>query len=531
MIKDRMELKGFEKIKIPEIHGHVKLQLRNVFSGNVEKEIEGDNIVTNAVKDIFGDNICGAVNYNSMLPLWSNWYRGVLCYKYAHDTDLQGNLSADNYYPKDSTTNPVTAHAGDSVPSETTDDLTRGQPSATQTLTNNSVTIGWEWGASQGNGDISAISLCHKDTGNAGLGSTSQAFQAFQPLLDITDTGIIPNVQPTFDNTVFARYDDANGLEFYLGDESDYGERAQSFESNKITVFIKKLLYGKSGLLQTATATKTYARTFTVTIPFNMYTTPAYYFDESTKYLWCFSNSTGLASSSWVGNQYSTSTVKYFVIDCANGSLVNLGTAQSPEYYKTIVSDTSNLAPLGWSMNTPYAWDNFGRRCLTNIIKQGNYVYLPTSSGASPQTGAPQMNWTGLKKINLADTSEQYSIAFGSTVVYPTCEGFNGKNNIEVMSGMVSNGATGFACAKILQEVTDSQDALNMCSWAFSTPDRPVSLVVPIGNGNSSPYGTSAKPRYILANKMLNTTLFNLPSTVTKGNNQSMSITYTLTEV
>ena len=37
---------------VNKLHGHIKLKLYNTFSGNLEKVIEGDNIITNAVPDI-----------------------------------------------------------------------------------------------------------------------------------------------------------------------------------------------------------------------------------------------------------------------------------------------------------------------------------------------------------------------------------------------------------------------------------------------------------------------------------------------
>lgn len=517
MFRDKARIEQVSSVKIPKLKGHLKIVLRDVKTGKIDKVIEGDNIVTNAVKDIFGDNICGAMNYNSMLPLWSNWYRGILCYKNAHD-EVNNALDPDDYFPKDSVTNPVTAHAGDIVPSDTTDDLTRGQPSAVQTLTNNSVTIGWEWGASQGNGQISALSLCHKDTGNAGLGSTSNAFKAFQPLLDVTDTTALSDQTPSLNGTIFFKYDDTTACYFAIGEDGDYYNGHTTFETTKITIYARKIAFNKVGLLHTVNPDLTYQKVATVTTSITFYTNPAYYFDYANKKLWLFTNKTSVSGNYGQGN-YSTSVVNYTVLDISD--LDNI----TEDSHGTITSDTSNLAPLCWGVDSNSSWGNT-RREITNIIKQGNYVYLPTSSNPS-FSFVPMMNWTGLKKINISDQSEQSSISMNEVLAQPACMGFDG-GGIFVTSSRVINGDTGYTCANLLLTPGNEPSYASVFEgWAFQTPNKPVSYVSPVGSGREG----FAMRRYVLANKMVNTTLYNLPSPVTKGNNQSMSITYTLTEV
>lgn len=518
MVKDNYQLTGFNQVKMPKFKGHLKLVLRDIKTGRVDRVVEGDNIVTNAVSDIFSGNDCGAISYSSMLPLWSNWYRGILCYKFAHDTNNNDELEATNYYPKDSVSNPVTAHAGDTVPSDTTDDVTRGAPSSIETITNNSVTIGWEWGASQGNGQISALSLCHKDTGNAGLGSTSNAFKAYQPLLDITNTTALIDQTPTLNGSIFFKYDDANAGYFHIGESSEYYDGHTTFETTKITIYIKKLPFMKVGLLHTLVPDNTYQRTATVTTSVTFYANPAYYFDYANKKLWLFTNKTSVSGNYGQGN-YSTSVVYYTVLDISD--LTNI----TEDSHGTITSDTSNLAPLCWSVNSTASWGST-RREITNIIKQGNYVYLPTST--SPNFGfAPMMNWTGLKKINISNQADQSTITLNETLAQPACEGFDGGGLI-ITSSRVFNGATGYTCANLLLAPGNEPSYASVFeSWAFQTPNKPVSYVCPIGSGREG----FVMRRYILANKMVNTTLYNLPSAVTKTAAQSMSITYTLTEV
>jgi hypothetical protein len=128
MIKDTYRLNGFNSVKLPKLKGHVKLTLHNCKNGKNEV-YEGDNIITNAVRDIFANNYLGAIDYSKTMPLWSNWYGGILCYENAFAVDSQTGLpDPDDYFPQGDDVNPVTAHAGATVPQDFADDLKRGMP-------------------------------------------------------------------------------------------------------------------------------------------------------------------------------------------------------------------------------------------------------------------------------------------------------------------------------------------------------------------------------------------------------------------
>lgn len=70
-------------------------------------------------------------------------------------------------------------------------------------------------------------------------------------------------------------------------------------------------------------------------------------------------------------------------------------------------------------------------------------------------------------------------------------------------------------------------------SWLFSTPNRPSSYLMNADGSsvNASGILASWNKRFIIANKMLNTTLFNLPAPVQKTSSQSMIVEYTLQEI
>ena len=68
MVRDYKRTEEFGMPKLPQLKGHVKLTLHNCKNGKNEI-IEGENIVTNAVRDIFLNNSMGGVDYSMLLDL------------------------------------------------------------------------------------------------------------------------------------------------------------------------------------------------------------------------------------------------------------------------------------------------------------------------------------------------------------------------------------------------------------------------------------------------------------------------------
>jgi len=490
--KDTYRLNGFEKVRLPKLKGHIKLTLHNCRTGKNEV-YEGDNIVTNAVRDIFANNYLGCENYNNSLPLWSKWFGGVLAYEQPHPTVTVGGeqvLDPDDYFPQDDLTNKLTAHAGQTVPQDFADDLRRGSPNtAGLIITDGTVKQAWEWGSTQGNGQISAISLTHSDTGDCGLGSASNAFSAFNPFLDITSSDLEGSTGGlNQDDNICTEYDEKHGLFFHL-DSSNW-----SGPSSDLVIHIRRIPYIKTGLLETLHADTEYEREFTVTLSFSLYCNPCYWFDYENKKLWIFSNMTGNMA-------FSKTTINYAIIDCE---------AESVDSEGTIVSGASDL------MCIPF------RRFLSdhnqiynpNIVREGNYFYFPTSSGPSFGNNYRDVspNITGYKKINITNQADQDFIPFSSVLqkfdFSTKCGG------LLITNGKVVNGSAGYSCSAVFPYIQSVR--------AFSQINKISSYVTPL---------YISGPRYIVANKMVNTTKFNLPSSVQKTSSQSMTIEYTLTEV
>ena len=513
MIKDTYRLNGFNSVKLPKLKGHVKLTLHNCRTGKNEV-VEGDNIITYAVRDIFANNFLGAIDYSKTMPLWSNWFGGILCYQNAFDEDPQTDKPyPDDYFPQGDDVNPVTAHAGATVPQDFADDLKRGMPNtAGRVFADGVVKQAWEWGSTQGNGVISALALTHKDTGDCGLGASSNAFAGFSPFALIQGSQLVSsNAGLNNKDNLFTRYDDNHGLFFHIGEEGDfYYGRHTSFETKKLTVYIRRLPYFKAGLYETLHADSDYQRVFTVeTTGASMFAQPSYFFDIENKYLWVFYNNTstcGTAQPYWWNGTWDNNTVNYFVVDCENEEIIDEG---------TIESDTNDLAPLSMPRAVGAGYSETDFYVNACIVKDGNYVYLPTGTIEGNWTEYSNYRITGYKKINITNQADQTALTFNTTQnAFLSAIKAGG---LIINSGRVVNGGVGYTCASQFSESNRAFNDVNKVSF----------LTMPIGVGNQS--GTL--PRYLAANKMVNTTKWNLPSSVQKTSSQSMTIEYTLQEV
>lgn len=183
-VTDRLKSLDFKGRDFPILKGDVKMTLKNVHNGKTEV-FEKHNLVTNALSDIFGNNYGGLVNYNSFADLYKTYLGGVLVFASALDSD------PTKYGIPAYTTNPVTAHAGQTHLTSQNDDTTRGNPDDSATvLTSGSTKMVWEWGTNAGNGQISSLGLTHSDVGSFGCGSRSDGanptcLQSLNPFADV----------------------------------------------------------------------------------------------------------------------------------------------------------------------------------------------------------------------------------------------------------------------------------------------------------------------------------------------------------
>lgn len=514
--KDKLKTIRQGEIKTPQLKGHVKITLRDVVTDET-KVIEGDNIVTDAIKDIFTNNYIGAVNYGSMLPLARRWFGGLLCYNNTFATTvIDGETVPDpaDYYPQGDDVNQLIAHAGDESPATAVivnEDLKRGSPVAVSE-TENSIKFTWDFTTRQGNGIISALALTHVDIGNAGTGSTSSAFAALDPFDNVTSADL-PSVVTdlTATDNLFAQYDDNHGLYFEIGDGTGAGSEGfyighTRFETTKLTVYIKRLPYKKAGLSETSSVRASYIKKFTVTVGYNLFLQPCYYFDYTNKKLWIFSNAASVSSSD-------PTEVNYSVIDCVNETIDSEG---------SITDSDGELAPIPMQADAT-GWVYADRPRNYNIICDGTNVWLPTTAGASWAEANGNTNTNGYKIIRISDSSLR------KTITYNTTQAKQGASikagGLVITSGRVVNGLTGYTCADNYP-VTQGE---GFTTYSYHEPYSPITLATRVGAGADHDIGGS-QPRFILANKLVHTTKFNLSQSVEKTGTQAMTVEYTLTE-
>lgn len=576
MIKDNMGKQKFNPTKLPKLKGHIKLTLRDAKTGHIDTVIEGDNIVSNAIRDIFALNYLGGLNYSSLMPLYQTWFGGILCYKEFHPTDAEtGALNPDDYFPKSDEHNKLTAHAGNVSPSDIADDSRRGSPNTNLTqIKEHSIKLGWEWGTTQGNGPISAISLTHRDTGNAGLGSASTAFAEFQPFANIGQLSNFSAHITSVGNTM-AQYDESNAITFYL---DGYRWSHTTFSTNRVTVHIRRLAYEKAGLFDTTypydLSYTDFTRSFTVTTSTTFWCNPSYWFDRENKKLWLFTNlkESGTVSGTYYANAFYTNKILYEIIPCPlsydeekeyavgeftyhAGTLYKCTSATSGEFDETAWTDTftfehgaidceqsaNDFAPVcsDYPIGTSRDYD---QPCYFAIPRIGNYFYFPTTLLTPTASGGDTIvkiqyanSWrvNGVRKINALNHADQTKITLDGELNRWDSAMVTG--DFVIKAGMVCNGTNGYTCYYDTTNNFLTQDNMtrNYCANFFNQTDKISAYVVPLMGDNAN-----TRPRWIVANKMVNTTLFNLvdpetgdPTTITKQGTQAMTIEYTITEI
>lgn len=190
--------------KIPELEGRVCIELRNAKTGELEQRVEGKNIVTNAVKDIFAANYFGGMNYSKLMPIFREMFGGILCFQETLTEDADG-YSIPNYH-----TAVVKAHAGQAtyVPETEGIDTTRGNPNfSASAYTTHGFRHVFEFGTTQGNGTISSVALCHKDAGSYWLTNGNRSFNPYIDSDTIETSGLEP--APLF-------FDRSEGISYVL---------------------------------------------------------------------------------------------------------------------------------------------------------------------------------------------------------------------------------------------------------------------------------------------------------------------------
>lgn len=174
--KDKIKAQKYGAQDFPKLHGHAKITLTNVKTGEQEI-VEKNNTVTWALPAIFSKNVFGAKDYTQLSPL-RDMLGGVFCFEDTFDA-TEAYMVADDQ-------NKLVAHAGQ-TPHATANPY-RGNPSALsgEVQDGKGYRYIWDFSTNQGNGTISCLALVHKDMGDIGLKPT-EALTGKGLFLDITN--------------------------------------------------------------------------------------------------------------------------------------------------------------------------------------------------------------------------------------------------------------------------------------------------------------------------------------------------------
>lgn len=530
-LQDKMSKQPIKGLKLSNLKGHAKIIVRNA-DGTIAQQVEADNVVTNAVRDIFANDYLGMLDPSTCTPLWEKWYGGCLIYSSQHN-----NLDPNDYYIRNDYMQYCVAHAGHDNPDDLADDPNRGfYDTSSEVKTKNSIKQVWTWGPDAGYINVSAISLCNESLGNVGTGNVyqsanpSKAFTNFFPF-EILSTRI-PNFTASMqaDNNIIAMINNSHGIWFEMGQPGEYANMNSRFETHYLTIYIKKFAFREVGLHDCATVDPQFNESFTIDLGGNIYCQPAYAYVGG--YLWIFSNITGIGGTHDGDNlPYDTEHMNFWKIDVQNKVLVDSGTwtnNMAPSY----LLGPCCLEARGWY--DAYAPVSVGTRSIfTNIPYVYDYTrswefYFPVCDDPQSHGTAPCFNVIGMIA---------YSLNYGS---FTTRYTFNDKQyelmnsmssdtypSLIVMPGRVQNQDKFWTCQADPLWVDNRNVYITQASsWAFATPYKPSSYVMPIGC-----WASWNAPRYLVANKFLNTTKLNLPVAVSKTIQQSMTIEYTLTQI
>lgn len=476
----------FGTLGFPKLQGSYKIMLTDIVS-NETQVIEGNNLITNALKDIYSENPCGSVSYNLYQPLATWMFGGILCFSKNLD------LSANTYSIPMQDINSITAHAGQDLPISD-DDPSRGNPLTSEFVyTKDSVTQVWEWDDRHGNGVISAIALCHTTLGNVGINCQSAALGSFSPLVRFRQ---------------FAS-EEAN-------EEEPYKEHLLAYKEDIGYSF------------------------FCTNNVITIYKTPVEIHSTSILFRRCNSNPDHqIASDINISSGFNTIADCLYYFDLKNNILRLVGPADANVLKVITVNlltnsasiETHILSGLTNSLWCPRFVSSYNQNSPCAISKTDNFIYYPICQNWNNGQGSAEI--IKYIRINMQDWSfSEVSPHFSNvTNTYSSYWGGAKINDCGIISQFILNNPNSALYFNGLDSYT---------SYEYSTPDVPKKSSyyysnnnVGIGNYQSydgSYHSTYRRYYFSCTQNLYLATKFNLPSPIKKTSHK-LRIEYTLKEI
>lgn len=465
---DKINTSTFGNIRIPEMKGRVDIKLFNAKTGELEQEAHGENMVTNAIRDIFASNYMGKAPYELYMPISTTLMGGVLCFETALTED------ADAYYPPANNVSAVTAHAGQTTYASTEADTTRGNPNTSVSgsgVMPHGYKFVWDFASTQGNGTISTVCLTHKDTGDWWLRGGDNYTPVVPPRNDDYYFYEEPRIKvPTLE-------DKANKITY----------RLVSGDSNTTTLTVTEIL--DSGFIQNIginekrefnsfVANGVSEITHTVTLPHPVTRGAFIHFAEARQLHYIYVNGSTLSKS---------------IIDLTTW---------------TVTTTTATIANANMPEFT-YAGFANTESCRIISLDANGYLYV----------GGNNNNVYKIKYTNTADVT---SVTADFTIRFANA-GISGYGNFGICywGNFVVDG-------NVIRQIAvpyTTPDSWDYCYPNASWTGTPM-LMPTKTNQFRAIQGYNA-----VLNKLYLATIYNLSTPVSKLSSQTMQITYTITEV
>lgn len=518
MINDKFEPQKIGKKKLPKFKGHVKLTLKDAKTGEVQQVVEGDNIVTNALSDLINEcNYFGCLDYNKVMPLWSKWFAGALLYAQPFPVDeLTEELDPNDYYIKNNSVNAVVGHAGDVYATDIRDDPKRGSPNTyLQKRTPNSYTAAFEFGPTQSNGEISAIALTHKDVGNCGTGSNSNAFKTFEPfdLVHASNIGAMPTYIEGDGGTaspktrrIDGQFDEHWGFTAYVGELGQEYVITSDLKNKYATTFeFRRYAFNDTGL-QDSNQPNLWTYLTVYHNNFNWWLkTPSCSWDQKNKNLWIFAN--------YTDNHHQDYGIYFWCMKFHITYTEGLGFGINWTYWNI----TPNEDIIGYFGDKGYIPH---QTKIVNGVEQ-DIFYFPYYDSSNHRTDPRKMvkfNFQNQADYEVVSVMSSAKMDIQNKMHTHMCG--ETSDDLLVNFGYVMNDGVGYPCKCQYGETYSG-------SGVFYQPNvTQPSKIVTFASRNANNGGNQ-----LLANKMVHTTKFNLPSSVMKTASQTMELEYTITEV
>ena len=170
-----------------KLKGIAKLTIKNE-DGSIAFQEEHSNAITPALAKIFNHNLAGTVDYRKITPILNKLLGGVCLW--------DGTLNENSIYLPKRTEATLVAHAGQNVYASASADATRGNPNDEAEgygPVENGFCFVWEWGTTQGAGQITGLTLCHADIGDYYNQLDLDTMQDLAPVEDISNYSLNAN--------------------------------------------------------------------------------------------------------------------------------------------------------------------------------------------------------------------------------------------------------------------------------------------------------------------------------------------------